>query len=118
MVGIVLLTERLDSSRFPILKSPFPTRSSHGSLNNTSNVEAVGVDLDTTSRVQTFERSAVSAPYLVEALKRDGGVLIRNFVDCDSIAAIEQDVRPFINEDTACEGNFFPMATRRLMGLA
>ena len=84
----------------------------------TTNLEPVGISLESTARVQEFDGSTVTAPQLVKSLNRNGGVLIRNFVDRDSVAAIEQDVRPFINADVAWEGQFFPTATRRVLGLA
>jgi ectoine hydroxylase-related dioxygenase (phytanoyl-CoA dioxygenase family) len=70
------------------------------------------------AQVQSFDLSTAKVADLVEALKRDGGVFVRNFVDATTVNAIEKDVRPHIDTDTQWEGDFFPAGTRRVLGLA
>lgn len=59
-------------------------------------------------------------PYdVVEAMKRVGGVIVRNIVSEESVAQMEKDIRPALEADTPWDAgdNFFPPTTRRAFGL-
>lgn len=69
-------------------------------------------------RVDAFERSAVTGDQLVRSISTNGGVIVRNFLNIDTVHKIERDVRPHIDADKAWSGAFFPKETRRVTGLA
>lgn len=54
----------------------------------------------------------------VEALKRDGGVIVRNFISGDKLAQIGSDLIPLLDLEETYDGHFFTSETRRLQGLA
>jgi ectoine hydroxylase-related dioxygenase (phytanoyl-CoA dioxygenase family) len=73
---------------------------------------------DSRARVQSFDLSTAKVDEVVDALKRDGGVFVRNFVDTSTVNGVEMDIRPYLDADTKWEGEFFPTGTRRVLGLA
>jgi ectoine hydroxylase-related dioxygenase (phytanoyl-CoA dioxygenase family) len=64
-------------------------------------------------RVEAFDASTVTGERLVKSIIANGGVIIRNFIDIDTVKTIEQDVRPHIDADKPWSGEFFPKETRR-----
>ena len=69
-------------------------------------------------KVEAFDASTVTGERLVKSIIANGGVIIRNFLDIDTVKTIEQDVRPYIDADKPWSGEFFPKETRRVTGLA
>ncbi|KAH8728395.1 phytanoyl-dioxygenase family protein [Phaeosphaeriaceae sp. PMI808] len=64
-----------------------------------------------------FDSATATIEQLVASMKRNGGVIIRNFMPEDEISAIESEVRPYLEEDLPWEGSAFPPQTRRVTGL-
>lgn len=68
--------------------------------------------------VEAFDASTVTGEQLVKSIIANGGVIIRNFLDINTVKIVEQDVRPYIDTDKPWSGEFFPKETRRVTGLA
>jgi hypothetical protein len=58
-------------------------------------------------RVEAFDASTVTGERLVKSIIANGGVIIRNFLDIDTVKTIEQDVRPYIDADKPWSGSSF-----------
>jgi ectoine hydroxylase-related dioxygenase (phytanoyl-CoA dioxygenase family) len=69
-------------------------------------------------RVDSFDSHTVSIDQLARSMIRNGGVIVRNFLDTASIDAIEKEVRPHLEGDTPWDGDCFPPQTKRVAGLA
>ncbi|EED21074.1 phytanoyl-CoA dioxygenase family protein [Talaromyces stipitatus ATCC 10500] len=65
-----------------------------------------------------FDPSPSNAQAVINALIKDGGVIIRNLLSQEVLDQIEKDVRPYIEADKPWKGDFFPPETRRVCGLA
>ncbi|KAI1610495.1 hypothetical protein EDD36DRAFT_490737 [Exophiala viscosa] len=61
----------------------------------------------------------VDAPVVdfIDLLKRDGGVIIRNFVPLDIIDQANKEIWPQIEKEQAWSGEFFPKETRKCTSL-
>lgn len=68
--------------------------------------------------VESFDEGAVTTEQIVSALSRAGGCIIRHAVSSPNLSLIEKDIRPWLNADKPWEGDFFPIQTRRVNGLA
>ncbi|KIW31840.1 uncharacterized protein PV07_03433 [Cladophialophora immunda] len=68
--------------------------------------------------VCSFNRESVSVDDVVAALVRDGGCFVRNFMSKEDAAAIEREIRPYLDMDQPLNGDFFPKETRKVCGLA
>ncbi|KAI9765805.1 MAG: hypothetical protein M1840_007087 [Geoglossum simile] len=68
-------------------------------------------------RVDSFDSHTVSIDQLTRSLIRNGGVIVRNFLDIASIDAVEKEVRPYLEGDTPWDGECFPPQTKRVAGL-
>ena len=50
---------------------------------------------------------------LAESLKRAGGIILRNIATPEEVAQMDQDIRPFIEQDSISEeSTLFPPTTR------
>lgn len=71
-----------------------------------------------TFQLQEFEHSKAVVNECIEALKRDGAVIIRNVLDQDILEQIKKDIRPAFDRDVPySNSNAFPKETRRANGL-
>lgn len=69
-------------------------------------------------QVQAFDKATVTTEQLVAALAEAGGCIVKNAVPSTDLALIEKDVRPWLDADKPWAGDFFPIQTRRVNGLA
>lgn len=69
--------------------------------------------------VPEFVRASADPEEVIEALRKVGGVVIRDILNPAQISQIESDMRPSLEADSPWEaGNgFFPPSTRRAFGL-
>lgn len=67
--------------------------------------------------IEAFDAKTVNAPEVVASLIKNGGCIIRGVLSAAQLALIEKDVRPWIELDRPWAGEFFPLETRRVMGL-
>jgi len=58
-----------------------------------------------------------NADKLVEILKRDGGVIVENFISKEAAAQLREDLKPYFEADGGDLSGFFPTTTRRATGL-
>ncbi|EXJ54950.1 uncharacterized protein A1O5_12861 [Cladophialophora psammophila CBS 110553] len=65
-----------------------------------------------------YNASSTSPSELVAAICRDGGVIVRNFASKSTLAALEQEIRPYLDADEGYDGEFFSKDTRKAQGLA
>ncbi|KAI9159033.1 Dioxygenase himG [Paramyrothecium foliicola] len=75
-----------------------------------------------TSQTRTITRFNASNPsgtpqLLVEALKRDGGVIVENLITPELAEQIRQDLKPQFDTDIDDKYGFFPNTTKRASGL-
>jgi len=68
--------------------------------------------------VEEFDSATAKVEDLIDSLIHNGGCIIRNLLTTEELAQIERDTRPYIEDDFAWEGEFFPKETRRVLGLA
>lgn len=68
--------------------------------------------------VSSFEHDTVTTEQIVSALAKAGGCIIRNAVTPANLSSTEQDTRPWPEADKPWAGDFFPIQTRRVNGLA
>jgi ectoine hydroxylase-related dioxygenase (phytanoyl-CoA dioxygenase family) len=67
--------------------------------------------------VDSFDARKASADEVTASLIKNGGAVLRNVVDAETLTTIEKDIRPWIEKDRPWKGDFFPPETRRVMGL-
>ena len=62
------------------------------------------------------ERVPVDGPIedVISLLKRDGGVIIKNFVSPDSVDQCYNEIKPKMDADREWDGKFFPSMYLRL----
>ncbi|KAF9767677.1 hypothetical protein IL306_015122, partial [Fusarium sp. DS 682] len=70
----------------------------------------------------TFARFDATKPSttpqtLIEAIKRDGGVIVENFISQQLTEQIKADLKPHFDTDTPDKSGFFPITTQRATGL-
>ncbi len=63
------------------------------------------------------EESSTTTEKLVEAIKRDGGVLVENLISRQLADEIRHDLKPHFDEDIPDKYGLFPPTTRRATGL-
>lgn len=68
--------------------------------------------------VKTFDNATVTHDEILDSLIKTGGCVIKNVVSATDLAQIEEDTRPYLDADKPWKGNFFPVQTRRVNGLA
>lgn len=68
-------------------------------------------------KVDSFDLSSTTPDEVVKSLIKNGGCFIRNLVDGESISAMIEQVRPYLEADKPWEGDFFPKETRRRLAL-
>src|SRR6202012_5357933 len=73
---------------------------------------------NTKPTMSEYNASSTSSAELVAAICRDGGVIVRNFASKSTLAALEKDLRPYLDADEGYEGEFFSKSTRKAQGLA
>lgn len=66
----------------------------------------------------TFDAATATPDMVVEALIRNGGCFVKNLLSLQEVNTIESDIRPYIEADAPWTGDFFPVQTRRVCGLA
>jgi hypothetical protein len=69
-------------------------------------------------KVSAFDSAIVTTDEIIAALRTAGGCIIRNAVAPSQLAQIETDTRPYLDADEPWGGEFFPIQTRRMNGLA
>ncbi|EFX04932.1 phytanoyl-dioxygenase family protein [Grosmannia clavigera kw1407] len=75
-------------------------------------------ELSAVPEVPVFNNATATVDEVIQGLIMAGGVVIKNAVTAEDLAAIEKDTRPFLDADTEWNGEFFPKETRRVNGLA
>ena len=60
---------------------------------------------------------ATTSASLVEALNRDGGVIVENLFSLDLAAQIRAELKPYFDTDRVDKSGFFPETTQRASGL-
>jgi ectoine hydroxylase-related dioxygenase (phytanoyl-CoA dioxygenase family) len=69
-------------------------------------------------RVGTLSAQSATADDVVQALIRDGGVVVRNYVSSETLSKLKAELSPYLAHDEGYEGAFFPRQTRRVLGVA
>ncbi|EHA23778.1 hypothetical protein ASPNIDRAFT_126024, partial [Aspergillus niger ATCC 1015] len=64
-----------------------------------------------------FNATATSTDVLVEAIRRDGGVIVESLITRDAAEQIKQDLKPHFDKDTPDKYGLFPPTTQRATGL-
>ena len=54
---------------------------------------------------------------LIEAIERDGGVIVENLISQHLARQIKDDLQPYFDSDTPDKSGFFPATTQRATGL-
>ena len=54
---------------------------------------------------------------IVELVRRDGGVVLKNLIDTEHVSRIRKELRPAFETDVPDQSGFFPSTTRRATGL-
>lgn len=67
-------------------------------------------------RVDRFDSATATIEEMTASMKRNGGIIIRNFLQKEDINTIESEIRPYLEGDTPWEGDSFPPQTRRVTG--
>ena len=66
----------------------------------------------------TLNKLPATAPIdeILDVLSRDGGLIITNLVSPDILSKVATELKPHEQQDQVWKGNFFPEATKRILG--
>lgn len=67
--------------------------------------------------IETFDAHSYNLEDVIKAMIVGGGAIIKNVLSPEDLIKAENEVRPYLDQDVAFQGGFFPEQTRRVHGL-